>query len=77
MHLVQTQPSEERLLTDKPATEELPALPRLKRRFAALFRRRLRAHDQPVRGREGFAWCDSNERQLSFDITTCRRSWLC
>jgi hypothetical protein len=76
MHSTRTPAGDERLLSEAPATQALSAFRSLKAKVAALFDRRPRTNDQVVPGQEGYAWCDSSERQLHFDITTCRRTWL-
>ena len=52
-----------------------PAFGRLTALFDALRLRKI-AQTHVVPGYEGYGWCDSSERQLNFDLTACRRSWI-
>jgi hypothetical protein len=50
------------------------AFVRLARLLAAIMSRWNISKGSDARGYDGYAWCDSSERQLNFDIATCRRT---
>jgi hypothetical protein len=74
MDSVQAKPADQRRLTGQADIKR--ASGRFKAFVTAILRRRDATTDHVVPGYEGYAWCDSSERQLNADITACRRARL-
>ena len=76
MFSVQIQSSSESSITDGTTTGKLSVFRHLKEILAAILARPAKTKAECPLGYEGYAWCDSSERQVSFDIASCRRTWL-